>query len=198
MRPRLNSHRATWDRELHDWLSEVGLEEKVIPVLVDTFPEHEKLKMHAALRLHGGFRFTFLLLNRFIPTHIELVMDNLRSELVAVKGGTHLKMFSKTDYSKGVVASVSINQCVSVYEKLVMSSDEYMQIQRSYRRFLEQYLVPAEQQLLRGGPNAKEYLAKGYNVVDLKTGHLKYKSQVKIAFLRHSIVQCRRRGQVRR
>lgn len=65
-------------------------------------------------------------------------------------------MFSKTDYSKGVVAAVNIAQCVSVYEKLVMSADEYMQIQKSYRRFLEQYIVPAEKQLLRGGPNVKE------------------------------------------
>lgn len=85
---------------LHNLLSQVGLEEKVIPVLVDLFPEKERLKMHAALRLHGGIRFTFLQATSFTPTHMDFVLDNLRTEMVAVKGAPHLKMFSKTDYSK--------------------------------------------------------------------------------------------------
>lgn len=33
----------TWDREMHDLLAQVGLQEKVVPVLVDVFPEQEKL-----------------------------------------------------------------------------------------------------------------------------------------------------------
>lgn len=113
----------TWDREMHDLLAQVGLQEKVVPVLVDVFPEQEKLKMHAALRLHGGLRFAFAQATHFTPTHVDFVVDNLRSELIAVKEQPHIKMFSKTDFTKGVVVAVPITQCVPIFEKLVMAAD---------------------------------------------------------------------------
>lgn len=171
---------ATWDLELHNLLSQVGLEDKVIPVLVDVFPEVERMKMHAALRLHGGLRFTFLLTTSATPAHVEFVLDNLKTEMVAVRGAPHIKMFSKTDYSKGVVMSVAIEQCVSIYEKLIMSADEYMQIQKSYRRFLEHYLLPAQKHLLNNGSDKEAYLAKGYNVVNLATGKMQFDGQMKL------------------
>lgn len=186
---------ATWDLELHNLLSQVGLEDKVIPVLIDVSPEKEKLKMHAALRLHGGLRFTFLLSTSATPAHVDFVLDNLRTEMVAVRGAPHIKMFSKTDYSKGVVMSVAIEQCVSIYEKLIMSADEYMQIQKSYGRFLEQYLLPAQKHLLNGGSDTEAYLAKGYNVVDLATGKLQWTDENSIlqSFLcvpRRCVLRC--------
>lgn len=86
-------------------------------------------------------------------------------------------MFSKTDFTKGVVVAVPITQCVPIFEKLVMAAVEYIQIQKSYRRFLSTYLVAAEKALLLGEGDPAEYLTKGYNVVNLKTGKMRYETQ---------------------
>lgn len=95
-------------------------------------------------------------------------------------------MFSKTDFTKGVVAAVPIIQCVSVFEILVMAADEYIQIQRSYRRFLSTYLVAAEKALLLQEGDPSEYLTKGYNLINLKTGNMRYETQSKVKICRLS------------
>lgn len=106
------------------------------------------------------------------------VLDLARSTFVEVKERRSGRTILVT--ADGVVPAIPITECVSPYERSIMAADEYMQMQRVYRRYLEPGLLCAEKVLL--APRTIEedeakLLRQGYNVFDLATGALRFKNK---------------------
>lgn len=101
-----------------------------------------------------------------------------------------MKLFPKTQYACGLKSPVNIEDTVSELERLCMAADEFMQINVAYRRYMEPSLAAAEHALLDRDTTfgaVDSFLLRGYNVVNMQTGRLKYTDGPSYAFGKLSV-----------
>lgn len=180
----VNTKTEAWDAALQFLLRQITQQLRVVPTLVDVIPEDAYTGFSAALRLQPGVRYTFVRRGSMVPMQLQHLMNAADAELKAAAQSDQLmRLFPKTSYNEGVRALVPISECTTAYEKAICAADEYMQIQESYRRYLEPTLVDAAAVLLGENKDMDKVLKlidQGFNVIDLETQRQVYETNAKV------------------